>query len=103
MKGLGLRRFSGVNFWDEALAKYYENTILPIYEKAIDYTDKFEQIMQITMVTFLQTKIDFTQNQIRTSEVQQAVCNAFSRLERVVGKRIDLMDHNFQITTHIAL
>lgn len=82
----------------EKILRIYTDSIVPLYEKAVDYTDEFAQIMQITMVTVLHTEIGLIHNQILAVDIKQDICSTFSRLERAVGKRIDLIDQDAQIT-----
>lgn len=70
----------------------YNTDLLPANEKALSYVNKYEKIMQVTMVTLLQTKTTLYQNKVRFVEVYFNALNAFSQLERAIGKRIDFLN-----------
>lgn len=67
----------------------YTDDLLPANTKALEYTNKFEEVMQITMITLLQTKTNLYQNKIKATEIFYNALNSFSQLERAVGKRLD--------------
>ena len=66
----------------------YKETLLPSATKAFDFTEAYEQQMQVTMVTLLQTKTMLYQTKQQFSKTYYEALTAFSHLERAVGKRI---------------
>lgn len=74
---------------------FYKDTILPSIKKAFAYTDKYEQRMQITMVTLLQTKTTLYQTKLQYNKAYHDALNAFTHLERAVGKRLSLKNDIF--------
>lgn len=79
-----------INFQKEIAV--YNTDLLPASEKALAYVNQYETIMQVTMVTVLQTKTTLYQNKVKFVEVYFNALNAFSQLERAIGKRIDLLN-----------
>lgn len=72
----------------------YNRQLLPSTEKALKYTETFEPVMQITMVTLLQTKTVLYQNKVKAAELVYNALNAFSKLERAAGRRLDLLSQS---------
>ena len=81
-----------ISFAEELII--YEDKILPSYKKAIEYVDTYEKVMQMTVVTLLQTKKEFYEHQLRAIETNYHLLNALSELERATGKRLDVFRLN---------
>lgn len=84
-----------VNFYYEELmalieqAKIYKESLLPKNQKALSYTDEYEKVMQFTTILLIQTRTTLFENKKQLTNIYYDILNAFTNLERSVGKKLE--------------
>ncbi len=66
----------------------YESAILSFNKKALAYTEDYQQVMQITIPTVIQTQKELYKAQKTLLEVTVDTLDTYTNLEQAVGKRL---------------